>query len=68
MISADVKKNGPSSGESKKIFLKQEKYVDGQYLAAARRPNGTDSVLRRSYVESNIILDFVGQMIFRQKK
>ena len=31
--------------------------------AAARRSNGSDSVLLRSYVESNIILDFVGQMI-----
>ena len=33
-------------------------------LAAARRSNGTDSVLRRSYVESNIILEFVIQIAY----
>ena len=33
-------------------------------IAAARRSNGTDSVLRRSYVESNIILEFVGQIAY----
>ena len=33
-------------------------------LAAARRSNGTDSVLRRSYVESSIILEFVIQIAY----
>ena len=33
-------------------------------IAVARRSNGTDSVLRRSSVESNIILEFVGQITY----